>query len=182
MLLTVCSSVDESKSMDLASLELKLRAFSSWYASPPETRWQIACKPICAVRSVRRLAALESSTTVDKSTIASCRLLLEVIRYHVCDYAKIWNVVPIADHDWSKVDVVVKLRWAVDLHRTDYTGGVLRAVVGVIHRTAVLVGAKSVRITLPWRDWTLTNTRCTILPLRTELQRAMPMHRGPFLR
>ena len=91
-------------------------------------------------------------------------------------------MVPIAEQDWSHINIIRCLSWTVDDHSSCETGRVLSTVMRVIPRCTVKVRKELVGHTRSRSDRALINSRNTIVPGSTFLQKPMPMKRGTFLR
>ena len=91
-------------------------------------------------------------------------------------------MVPITDHDRTNVDLVGIILGSINNHRTKKAASILGTVVGVIPGSSVEISLECVRESFTRGDWTLVNTRYTIIPWGCSLQDAMPMEASTFFR
>ena len=89
-------------------------------------------------------------------------------------------MIPIAEQDWSNVNIVRCLTWTVDDHSSCEAGRVLSAVMGVIPRGTEEVRKEGIGHTRSRSDRALVNSRNAIVPRSTFLQKSMPMKRSTF--
>ena len=89
-------------------------------------------------------------------------------------------MIPIAEYDGSDVDVIFYLTWTVNNHSSCDTGRVLSAVVGVIPRCAVDIGKERIGHACSRGNRALIDSRNTIVPRSSLLQKSMPMYRSTF--
>lgn len=91
-------------------------------------------------------------------------------------------MVPIAEHDWADIDVVLDLRGTVDNHRSSKTSGILSAVVRMIPGCTIKIREERVGETFPRRNRALLNSWNTIEPGGLLLQDAVPMQCSALFR
>ena len=89
-------------------------------------------------------------------------------------------MIPIAEQDWSNVNIIRCLSWTVDDHRSCETGRVLCTVMGVIPRCTVKVCKEGIGHARSRSDRALINSRNAIVPRSSLLQKPMPMKRSTF--
>ena len=84
-LLTVCTSVHQTETMDFATLEAEFRERCTFDACPRDVRLKIAAEPLAAI-VVGRLRAVEPGAPVDQAIVAKGRFLYEFstnnVTYH----------------------------------------------------------------------------------------------------
>lgn len=113
--------INEPKPVRLAGLELELG------------KTRIRC---ALLAFVGELGAVEAHLAVDQVAIGKRGKRVRGGSHDFLNKLFVRWVKPIAEHDWSDVDVVCDLTWAVDDHRSCDTSRVLSAVMGVIPRRA----------------------------------------------
>ena len=89
-------------------------------------------------------------------------------------------MIPIAEQDWSNVNIIRCLSWTVDDHSSCETGRVLSTVMGVIPGCTEKVRKEGIGHTRSRSDRALINSRNAIVPRSALLQKPMPMERSTF--
>ena len=88
------------------------------------------------------------------------------------------SVVPVLDHECSQVFVIISAGWPVDDQWAVQAVGVLKSIMRVVPSGSVLRGGESVSHGLAGSNWTLGDTRNSIILRVIQLTHAVEMGRG----
>jgi len=79
---------------------------------------------------------------------------------------------------WSQIYIELRVRRAVDYHRSKGPVHILRTIVRMVPRSAIQFRFESISKVATRRDWALLNRWHSIIPRGIRLEKAMPVHRG----
>ncbi len=161
------AAVDEPEPVLLAGLELEFRKAGIR----------------CALLSlVCELSTVEAHFAVDQIAVRERGTWIRRRGHDFLDDLFVRLVVPIAEHDWSNVNVICCLGWTVNDHRSCETGRVLSAIMGVIPRCTENIRKEGIGHACSWGDGALVDSRHAIVPRRSLLEDSMPMKGSALLR
>ncbi len=149
------AAVDEPEPVLLAGLELEFRKAGIR----------------CALLSlVCELSTVEAHFAVDQIAVRERRKWVERRGHDFLDDLFVGLVVPIAEHDWSNVNVICCLGWSVNDHRSCETGRVLSAIMRVIPRCAENIRNEGISHACSGGDRALVDSRHAIVPRSSLLK------------
>ena len=146
---TLSATVDKPQSMFLSGSELELGKAGIRRA---------------LLGFIGELSAVEAHLAVDQVAVGKRGKWTGRRGHHSLDNLFVGLVIPVAEEDWSNVDIVCYLGWAVDDHRARKTGRVLGAIVRVVPRCAVKIRKELIGHTRSRSNRALVYGRNTVVP------------------
>ena len=166
LLNSFCASIDQSKTMFFARLELEFR----------ETCIVRARGPISDER------AIVVHFPIDQVINGLGRDFAEISTHNLFDKMIVFFMKVVCEQDGTEVFVVLHVRWTVNDHWAYQTTSILCAVMGVVPGTAVQIRFELVPKALAGSDRTLLDCWNAVHPRAVSLQQAMPVKSSSFFR
>ena len=154
------AAVDEPKSVPLAGVKLEFGNAG------------IRC---ALLGFVRELSAIKAHLAINQVAIRKRRKRIRGRSHDFVDDLLVCLMIPVAEEDWSDVVLIRFLAWTVDDHSSSDTGRVLSAVVRVIPRCTINIRKKGIGHACSRGDRALIDSRNTVKPRASLLQKSMPM-------
>jgi len=98
------------------------------------------------------------------------------------DKSEVILVIPIGNHNWPNIDIILSCLRTMDDDRSDSAARVLSAVMAVIPGSSKQIGTEKIAQGTARDNRTLSDRWYTIIPWGSWLPKAMPMQSGALIR